>query len=75
MATKSMIVIEVFTIYKTKLGGNGEVHHDHHNGSIVITSTSHNEVAIQKLVLKFESSTTKIMREDKFCSLRVFHNI
>ena len=37
---------EFFTIYKTKLGGNGEVHHGDHNGSIVTKSTIHNEVTI-----------------------------
>ena len=55
---------EFFTIYKTKLGGNGEVHHGDHNGSIVIKSTIHDEVTIKKVVLKFESSMIKTVGED-----------
>ena len=49
-----------------RIGGNGEVYHGDHNGSIVIQSTIYVKVTmIRKLWLKFESSTTKAMGGDR----------
>ena len=57
--------LRVFTIYKTKYDGNGEVHHGDHNASIIIKSTIYNEMTIKKLVSKFESSTIKTVGGDR----------
>ena len=66
--------LRVFTIYKTKYGGNGEVHHGDHNGSIVIKSTIHYEMTIKKLVLKFEISTIKTVGEDRILGISLRNN-
>ena len=55
-------------ILEDQIGGNSEAHHGDLNGSIVIKSKINNEVTIKKLVLQFESSTTKTVREDRCCS-------
>ena len=53
-----------FSLNRRQFGGNVEVRHGDHNGSIVIKSTNWNEDAIEMLWLQIESSTVKTVGED-----------